>query len=458
MYNYNPDHSTEEWQQLDQAHHVHPFTDPSVLGKEGVRVIVKAEGSHVWDSEGNRILDSMAGLWCVNVGYGRKELVEAATRQLEILPFYNSFFHTATPQQIELAELLSELTPEGINHFFFANSGSEANDTVVRLVRHYWEVEGCPEKEIFIGRNLAYHGSTLAATSLGGMAPMHNLGKSLLPGFEHIMQPHWYMLGEDLTPEEFGIKAARALEDKILELGPEKVAAFIGEPVQGAGGVIDPPSTYWPEIQRICQKYNILLVADEVICGFGRTGKWFGSDYYDIKPDLMPMAKGLSSGYLPISALGMSDKVFEVLSRGGQFAHGYTYSGHPVSCAVAIANIRLMQEEGLVERVEKDLAPYFRKSLAELGTHPIVGEIRGVGLLAAVQLVRNPETKELFAAEEAPAIKARDYCLDNNLIMRAVGTSLVASPPLVITPTEIDEMMEKTWTSLDRTAQDFNLL
>ena len=378
--------STADWKKSDAAHHVHSFTDPDAMAAGGTRIIVKAEGCYVWDSNGNKFLDGMAGLWCVNVGYGRQELVEAAARQMATLPFYNNHFQTATPQMIELAALLSDLTPPGLDHIFYANSGSEANDTVIRIARHYWQCIGKPEKQIFIGRTLGYHGSTLAATSLGGMAAMHAMGQSLLPGFEHILHPHWYALGGELTPDEFGLEAARALEDRIVELGPENVAAFIGEPVQGAGGVIVPPQSYWPEIQRICRKYDVLLVADEVICGFGRTGNWFGCETYGITPDLMPMAKGLSSGYLPIAAVAMSDRIFDGIRSGGIMSHGFTYSGHPVACAVAIANINIIRSEKLVERVRDDIGPYFQRILARLAaSHPLVGEARGVGLMAALQ-------------------------------------------------------------------------
>ena len=450
--------STAQWQQLDRAHHVHPFTDPKALAKRGVRVITRAEGAYVWDSDGRQILDGMAGLWCVNVGYGRKELVAAATRQLEELPYYNTFFQTATPSQIELGEVLSEVTPAGLDHFFFANSGSEANDTVIRIARHFWHLQGKPDKRTFIGRTMGYHGSTLAAVSLGGMPHMHALDKVLLPEFAHIMHPHWYLYGAELSREEFGLQAARALEDKILELGPDRVAAFIGEPVQGAGGVIDPPSTYWPEIQRICRKYDILLVADEVICGFGRTGEWFGSQTYDIEPDLMPMAKGLSSGYLPISAVAMNARVFDVVNEGGLLAHGYTYSGHPASCAVAIANIRLMQRENLIERVRNEIGPYFRAQLQELAdAHPIVGELRGAGLLAGLQLVRDKAKRTVFTAEDDAANRCRDLCLEHGLIMRAVGQSMVLSPPLIITRAQVDELVDKVRAGLDLTARHFGI-
>ncbi|WP_138381362.1 aminotransferase [Luteithermobacter gelatinilyticus] len=454
--------TTAEWQKLDREHHLHPFTDPKALNSKGTRVITHGEGVYIYDSEGNKILDGMAGLWCVNVGYGRSELIEAVHEQMKELPYYNSFFQTSHPPQIELATLLAEVTPDGFNHFFFAGSGSEANDTIVRLARHYWAVKGQPGKRTFISRLNAYHGSTLVGTSLGGMKYMHNMGGeggSLLPGFEHIGQPYWYAEGGGMSPEEFGLQRARELEDKILELGAENVAAFIGEPIQGAGGVIVPPDSYWPEIQRICRKYDILLVADEVICGFGRTGNWFGSETFDIKPDLMTMAKGMSSGYIPISAVGIHDRVAEVLIEGGDINHGYTYSGHPAACAAALASIRYTQEHDLVHQVREETGPYFQAALHHLAeTHPIVGEARGRGLMGALQLVKDKESRTIFSGEEDAGTVCRDYCFRNNLIMRAVDQSMIASPPLVITKSEIDELIEKARLCLDLTAKDFGLM
>src|SRR5688572_28179417 len=320
-----PERSTAEWQALDAAHYIHPFTDHAALSKKGTRVIARAEGVYLYESGGRRILDGMSGLWCVNLGYGRRELADAAYQQMLELPYYNSFFQVAHPPAIELARLLAEVTPPQFKHVFFTGSGSEANDTVVRSVRRYWELQGQPQRTFIISRTNAYHGSTMAGASLGGMAPMHAQGGLPIPGIVHIRQPYWYAEGGDLSPEEFGLVAAQALEAKIAELGPGKVAAFIGEPIQGAGGVIIPPETYWPEIQRICDRHGILLVADEVICGFGRTGHWFGSDRFGIRADLMAIAKGMSSGYLPIGGVMVADRVAEVLiSRGGEFAHGYT--------------------------------------------------------------------------------------------------------------------------------------
>jgi len=447
--------STTRWRETDSRHHLHPFTDSKDLVEAGgCRVITKAEGIWLEDSEGNRILDGMAGLWCVNVGYGRKELAQAAYDQMLELPYYNTFFKTATPPPIELSEILTRLTPEGLNHVFYASSGSEANDTITRLVRRFWKLQGQPEKRVIISRTNAYHGSTMVAASLGGMKAMHELDDLPLPGFEHIMQPYWYREGGDLSPDEFGLKAARALEERIEALGAEKVAAFIGEPVQGAGGVVVPPKTYWPEIQRICKKHDILLIADEVICGFGRTGNWFGSDTFDIKPDLMPIAKGLTSGYLPLSGILVGDRVAEVLyEKGGEFAHGFTYSGHPVACAVAIANIGIIEREGLVDQVREETGPYLQARLRELAPHPLVGEVRGIGFLGAVELVADKAARQSFPAERKAGPTCRDFCVENKVVSRAVGDSMVVSPPLTMNNAEIDEMVSRLKTSIDQTAK-----
>ncbi|NNK16519.1 MAG: aminotransferase class III-fold pyridoxal phosphate-dependent enzyme, partial [Sulfitobacter sp.] len=282
---------TAELQALDAAHHMHPFTTGDEINAKGARVITRAKGVYLTDSDGNEILDAMAGLWCVNLGYGRPEMGKVAARQMDELPYYNTFFQTTHVPVIALAKELADLAPGHLNHVFFAGSGSEANDTNLRMVRTYWAEKGQPEKSHVISRKNAYHGSSIGSGALGGMPYMHAQGGMPIPGIHHIGQPDWWAEGGDHTPEEFGLARAKELEEKILELGAEKVAAFIGEPVQGAGGVIIPPSTYWPEIQRICKKYDVLLIADEVICGFGRTGNWFGSQTMDITPDIMTIAK-----------------------------------------------------------------------------------------------------------------------------------------------------------------------
>jgi putrescine aminotransferase len=444
--------TTEKLQDLDRKHHFHPFTDQGDLNKKGTRIISKADGVYLWDTNGHKMLDGMAGLWCVAVGYGRDELVEAARQQMAELPYYNSFFQCTTPPAIKLAEKLAEVAPDHVNNVFFTGSGSESNDTVLRLVRHYWAVQGQPEKSVIISRKNAYHGSTVAGASLGGMGYMHKQGGLPIPGIEHIDQPYWFAEGGDLTPEEFGLQRAQQLEEKILELGVEKVAAFIGEPLQGAGGVIIPPSTYWPEIQRICDKYGILLIADEVICGFGRTGNWFGSETFGIKPDFMPIAKGLSSGYLPIGGVMFSDRVAEVLkNEAGEINHGYTYSGHPAAAAVALKNLEIIQDEKLVERVAEDTGPYLQDRWQELLDHPLVGEARGVGLVCALELVKDKTTRERLAPDGKAGGLCRDFCTENGLVMRATGDIMLVSPPLTITRDEIDELIEKAKQSLNDT-------
>ncbi|MGN5117277.1 aspartate aminotransferase family protein [Aeromonas sp. 55A] len=445
--------TTREWQQLDASHHLHPFTDFQALNKKGSRIITKANGVYLEDSEGKRILDGMAGLWCVNMGYGRQELVDAATRQMQQLPYYNLFFQTAHPPVIELATLLAEVTPAHLNHVFFTGSGSECNDTVLRMVRHYWASKGQPEKQVIISRHNAYHGSTVAGASLGGMKGMHAQGGLPIPGIVHIDQPYHFGEGQGMSAHEFGLERARQLEQKILELGVEKVAAFIGEPIQGAGGVIIPPDSYWPEIQRICDHYGILLIADEVICGFGRTGHWFASEGFGIKPDLMCLAKGITSGYLPLGAVMVSDRVAKgLVEEGGEFNHGFTYSGHPVSCAVAVANIQLMQKESIVKRVHDTIGPYLQRRWAELADHPLVGETRGRGLVAALEIVQDKQTNRRFPAHANAGMTCREFCFNNGLVMRAVGDTMIISPPLVITEEQVDELVKLARLSLDLTA------
>ena len=449
-------YNTQQLQDIDGQHHIHPFTDHKALMEKGTRIITHADGVYLWDSDGNKILDGMAGLWCVNVGYGRQELVDAATNQMQELPYYNNFFQTTHPPAIELSKALVDISPPQFNHVFFTNSGSEANDTVVRMVRHFWTLEGKPEKTVIISRENAYHGSTVAGSSLGGMKGMHAQG-GILHDIEHIAQPYWYRSGSELDPEEFGLKTAQALEIRIREIGEDRVAAFIAEPVQGAGGVIIPPDTYWPEIQRICKKYGILLIVDEVICGFGRLGEWFGSEYFDIEADLMPIAKGLSSGYLPIGGLMVGDRVAEtVINKGSDFNHGFTYSGHPAACAVALENIRILKDEKIIEKVKNELSPYLQKKWLALGDHPMVGEARGLGMVGALELVKNKNTKTSYPSDQNVGAICRDFCFNNGLIMRAVGDAMIICPPLVISYSEINELIEKAKLCLDLTWEKIN--
>jgi len=447
--------TTRQWQAADAAHHLHPFTDFKSLAAKGSRVITRGDNIYLWDSDGHKILDAMSGLWCVSVGYGRQELIDAATRQLQTLPFYNSFFQTTTPPAIELAELLAEVSPPHFKHVFYAGSGSEGNDTVVRLVRRYWDVMGQPKRNVIISRRNAYHGSTMAGASLGGMSGMHSQGGLPIPGIVHIEQPFWFEHGQGHTRDEFGLIAARWLEDKILEVGADQVAAFIGEPVQGAGGVIVPPDTYWPEIQRICRKHDILLLSDEVICGFGRTGHWFGCEAFGFEPDLMTFAKGVTSGYIPLGGVMVGERVARVMiDHGGEFAHGYTYSGHPVACAVGIANIQLLQRERLVERVRDELAPHLSWHFAELADHPLVGEVQTCGMMGALQLVRDKASNAVFDPALEVGMVCRGHCFGNGLVMRAVGDRMIVAPPLVMTIDQLDEMGALIRRCLDLTLTD----
>lgn len=447
-------YDTRELQALDARHHLHPFTDHHDLHRNGVRVITGAENIYLYDSEGKKYLDGMSGLWCVNIGYGRTELADVAKHQMEQLPYYNTFFQTSTPPAIGLAEILAEVTPPQFNRAFFGCSGSDGNDTVIRLVRYFWELQDQPGRTVVISRENAYHGSTVAGASLGGWQSMHAVGGLPIPDVVHVDQPYHYREGGDLDPGEFGFRAARSLEEKILELGADRVAAFIGEPIQGAGGVIVPPDTYWPEIQRICRKYDVLLVADEVITGFGRTGQWFGCQAFGFEPDVMTMAKALSSGYQPIGAVMVSDRIAGVFDRENrEFTHGYTYSGHPVACAVALKNLQIMRDERIVEDARDNVMDYLQARFREFSDHPLVGEARGMGFLGALELVKDKQTREKFDDKGSAGITCRSVCADNGLIMRAMGDSMILCPPLIITRHQVDELMEKIGASLDGTAR-----
>lgn len=434
---------SKNYSKRDTQHHLHPFSDNAALSQEGVRVMVKAKGIYVYDNDNNKIIDGMAGLWCVNIGYGRKKLAKVAKKQMETLPFYNTFFKTTHPAVVKLTEKLIKITPKEFNHVFYTSSGSESVDTMMRMVRHYWASVGKPEKKIIIGRWNGYHGSTIGGSSLGGMKSMHEQGDLPIANVVHIEQPWYYGLAQtNETPAAFGIRAANWLEEKILEVGADKVAAFVGEPVQGAGGVIIPPQTYWPQIEKICRKYDILLVADEVICGYGRTGYWFGHEALGFHPDIFTTAKGLSSGYLPIGAVLVNDKVTKGLLAGGEFNHGFTYSGHPVSAAVAKANLDILTNEHIVDRVRNTISPYMQKRWQEtFSSCKYVDDVRSLGLLCGFTLVKNKSTREMFPDKGKAGSICRDIFFKNNLIMRACGDHMVAAPPLTISKKEIDKML-----------------
>ena len=451
---------TKAVQAMDSAHFIHPFTDHGDLATRGSRVMTHAEDIYVWDSEGKRVLDGMSGLWCVNAGYGRKELADAAYQQMMTLPYYNSFFQTTNVPAAKLAAKLSSLAPKvgdrSFDHVFFSSSGSESNDTNVRMVRRYWDLLGQPERKVIIGRLNGYHGSTMAGASLGGMSGMHAQGDLPIPNITHIDQPYLFENGlPGESAADFGVRAAGWLEAKILELGADKVAAFIAEPVQGAGGVIIPPATYWPEIQRIVDKYGILLISDEVICAFGRLGYWFAYEKFGYKPDLVTFAKGVTSGYIPLGGVMVGNRVAKVLvEQGGEFNHGYTYSGHPAACAVALANIDILERENLVGRVKDDIGPYLAKRFAELNSHPLVGTAETCGFVAGLVLVKNKQLGEAFHADLGVGMVCRGHCFGNGLIMRAVGDRMIIAPPLTMTHGQIDELMGLIVKCLDLTLAD----
>ena len=444
-------------QRADQEHHIHPFSNLRELNREkGSRVIVRGQGVWLEDEAGERILDGMAGLWCVNAGHGRAELAEVAAEQMNELAYYNCFFKTTHPSAALLAQDLCGLSPD-FSHAFFTCSGSEAIDSMLRILWRYWQLRGEPQRRIVISRKRAYHGSTVAGAALGGMGAMQKQTGGDQGDYAHIDPPYWYELGGDSDPEEFGRLMAAQLEQKISALGPKNIAAFVGEPIQGAGGVIIPPASYWPEIERICDEHGILLVADEVICGFGRIGHWFGHQHFGFTPNLLTFAKGVTSGYQPLGGVMLDRGVAEVLtSEGTEFAHGFTYSGHPVACRVARENLRILDDERLIDRARDDIGPYLQKQWFELADHPLVGEARMVGMIGALELVKNKASRERFDDQGSAGQRCRDFCLANNLVMRAVGDSMIVSPPLVLSETDADELIKRVTTCLDLTAKSLS--
>ena len=443
---------TADIQATDAAHHLHPFTDTKQINAQKTRVITRAEGVYVYESDGTKLLDGMAGLWCVNVGYGRERIAEAVHRQMSQLAYYNTFFQCTHPMVTELAEKIASVTPGSLKHVMFTNSGSESNETIIRMVRHYWACMGKPGKTNIISRKLGYHGSSMGSASLSGMTAMHRQGGLPIPGIHHIDPPYWFGQEGDMTPAELGRERAMQLSKMIDWLGEDNVGAFIGEPIQGAAGVLIPPTNYWPEIEKICRARNVLLIADEVICGFGRTGKWFGCESFGFEPDIMALAKGLSSGYLPIGAVAVADRVaLPFIEKAGEFYHGYTYAGHPAACAAALENIKIIEDENLVENAATGTGAYLRKRWAELADHDIVGEARSAGMIGALELTPNKKSRKRFADEGKVGTMCRNNSVRNGLVMRACWDRMVISPPLSISEAEIDELVTKARSALNDT-------
>jgi 4-aminobutyrate--pyruvate transaminase len=438
----------------DIASLVHPYTNLAKHAEAGPLVIDRGQGIHVWDTDGKQYIEGVAGLWCASLGYGEQELVKAATAQMEKLAFSHLFQSRSHGPAIELAEKLKSVAPCDTARVFFVGDGSSANDTAIKLIWYYNNAVGRPEKKKIIGRLKAYHGVTVASASVTGLTHNHLDWDLPLKGFLHTDCPHHYreaLPGE--TEEAFVDRIIGNLERLINKVGPETVAAFFAEPIQGAGGLIVPPQHYFPKLQAVLRKYDILLVADEVITGFLRTGNYWGCQTVDMQPDMVTCAKALSSAYLPIGAVTipsfMHDAMVEQSKKIGTFGHGSTYSGHPVCAAVALRTLQIYEERNMLEHV-RGLIPRFQQRLAALAGHPLVGEARlGGGLMGGVELVADKATKKAFDPKQTVGMKALLACQKEGLMIRAVGDVAILCPPLIITEAQIDEMFDRLKTALD---------
>jgi putrescine aminotransferase len=433
---------------LDQAHHLHPFTDHRALHHAGTHVIRSGKGSSVVDETGRELLDGLAGLWCTNVGYGREEIVRAVTEQMRAIAFYPSFFNTTTEPTIRLAARLAELARGRLRHSIFCNSGSEANETALKLIRGYWKLRGRREKTKVLSRTFAYHGVGLATTSLTGLESCLAPFDLPLPGFVHVPGPLAYGSGQ--SPEAYGAWCLAETERAIAREGAETIAACFVEPVQGAGGVIVPPPGHLAELRELCRRHEILFVADEVITGFGRLGAWFASELWSLDPDLMTLAKGITSGYVPLGATLVSDEMAEALAAGGYLAHGFTYTGHPVACAAGLANLDILVRENLIERVRDDVGPRFQAGLQALASHPAVAEVRGHQLIGALELRRPPRGRFAAAGPDSLGSAVHELAREEGVIVRGIRDLVAMSPPFVITHEELERLFAGLTRALDR--------
>ncbi len=441
--------STGEFQKIDRAHYIHPLTDHHALHASGTNVIVSGDGCFLTDSEGNRLLDVMAGLWCVNVGYGRSEIAEAVYEQMKTLPYYCSAFNATTDTTILLAEKLTGLVPPHLSHVYFSSSGSEGNESALKLVRFYNKLTGRTGRTKILSRKHSYHGGTLATTSMSGIAASLEPFDLPLDGFIHGPSPYHYLADTDMSPEEYGRWCVEETARLIEREDPETIAAMFVEPVQGAGGVVIPPAGYLRDLRELCRSHSILFVADEVITGYGRLGEWFGSQLWDLDPDLMNTAKALTSAYQPMSALFVRDEIAEVVIEGGFFSHINTYAGHPAAAAAALANLSIIESENLVPRTRDVIGPYLQRRLSEFVDHPLVGEVRGVGLIAAMELEPSQDQQSRGVALGPLAFK---MFREEGAIVRAMGNSLAFCPPLIIKESEVDLLIEATHKVLARLA------
>jgi 4-aminobutyrate--pyruvate transaminase len=443
----------------DIAYYFHPATNARRHEAIGPTVIERGQGVYVFDDQGKEYIEGLAGLWSVAVGFGEERLVAAAAAQMRQLPYYHSFSHKSHPSAIALAERLVRMAPGKMSKAHFTSSGSEANDLAIKMIWYYNNALGRPLKKKIISRQRAYHGVSIASASLTGLPAFQRDFDLPLPMIHHVSCPsHWRFAAAGESEEAFSSRLAKELEDKILAEGPDTVAAFFGEPVMGAGGVITPPRTYWEKIQAVCRRHDVLVVADEVITGFGRTGKMFGSETYGIAPDIMVVSKALTSSYMPLSALVFSDAIYQAIADNsakiGVFAHGFTASGHPVATAVAMENLDIIEERGLVGNCA-NLAPQFQARVQGFATHPYVGEARGIGLIGALELVADKASKAGFEKPGAAGARLAELAQEEGLIIRAIGDIIAFCPPLVITSAEIDEMFDRFARALARLPQDY---
>ena len=451
-------YDTEDIRRKDRDHIIHPWTDFSTFKEEGSEIFAESEGVYVYNSDGERFIDGIGGLWCVNVGYGRDEIAQAMADQARRICYYSTFTHITTPPAAELAHRLCGHAPDNINHLFYGTGGSMSNDTAIRIIHFYFNRLGKPKKKHIISRVDGYHGSTYMAMSLTGVAFDH-VGFDIVTDIvHHIPAPNPYRRPEGMTVEDFCDEKVKDLEDKILELGPENVAAFIAEPIMGAGGVIVPPHGYHERTREVCSEYEVLYISDEVVTGFGRVGHIFASEpVFDLRPDFIVSAKGITSGYVPLSATMIADQVYDVISvpqaEGALFTHGFTYSGHPVSCAAGLANLDIIEREDICGHV-REVGPYFEECLTDLLELPVVGDVRGKCFMMCVENVADRETKELFDPEVKIGERISKHCQQRGLIVRPIGHLNVMSPPLILTREQIDTFVDILRESIVTTQDD----
>ncbi len=430
----------EALQEIDARFHLHPFTNHDELHAQGTHILERGDGVFLHDAKGRKLLDGLAGLWCVNVGYNCTEIVDAVTAQMKQLPYYPSFFNSTTEPAVRLAEKLASLAPARLNHTIFSNSGSEANESALKLIRAYQKLRGKAAKTKILSREFAYHGVTLATTSMTGLPGCYLPFDLPLPGFVQVPGPNAYAANREADPAAYGKWCIEETERIILREDPATIAAIFAEPIQGAGGVIVPPDGYLKALRDLARKHDILFVADEVITGFGRLGGWFASELWDLDPDFMVLAKGLTSGYLPLGATMVCDEIAEVLLHGGYLAHGFTYSGHSTTCAAGLANLHVIERDHLVERVREDVGPYLQEKLRAFSGHPAVGEVRGFGLIGAIELLPR-DGKAALTPTTALGIRGAKLAREEGVIVRGIRDLLAVSPPLIITRAEIDQLI-----------------